>query len=163
MVGIIHDAESCHRSFVLAQRCDGSKPACGQCVSKGREEDCEYTSDTQGLTKTQLLEENISLLEQRIRELEFPSESTSVKLHNPQASSSGNVPLTLTIPVSPQGAYFHAALGVSPDYGSTAPVSPGVGSGSRPAVSTATAASEPTLQDMHNMYVIDASELMRSD
>lgn len=38
----------------------------------------------QGLTNTQMLEENIALLEARIRELEDPAEAaTSVKLHNP--------------------------------------------------------------------------------
>lgn len=38
----------------------------------------------QGLTKTQMLEENIALLEARIRELENPAEAaSSVKLHNP--------------------------------------------------------------------------------
>lgn len=40
----------------------------------------------QGLTRTQMLEENISLLEARIRELENPAEAgSSVKLHNPIA------------------------------------------------------------------------------
>ena len=68
------------------QRCDGNKPACGQCIAKARSEDCEYTSDLQGLTKTQMLEENITLLEARIRELENPAEaSSSVRLHNPIA------------------------------------------------------------------------------
>lgn len=40
----------------------------------------------QGLTKTQMLEENIALLEARIRELENPSEAaSSIRLHDPSA------------------------------------------------------------------------------
>lgn len=77
-------------------------------MSKRREEDCEYTSDTQGLTRTQLLEENISILEARIRELENPSEATSVKLHTPQGitpapSAHGEVLLAANVPDFPQG------------------------------------------------------------
>ena len=68
------------------QRCDGNQPVCGQCRSKGRDEDCEYTT-APGLTRTQLLEENIALLEARIRELENPEEGTSIKLHDPCAST----------------------------------------------------------------------------
>ncbi|KAI0343871.1 hypothetical protein BDW22DRAFT_1218263 [Trametopsis cervina] len=65
-------------------RCDGAKPSCGQCARTGRAEDCEYTADMQGLTRTQMLEENIALLEARIRELEDPdAEGSSVRLHNP--------------------------------------------------------------------------------
>ncbi|CAL1711048.1 unnamed protein product [Somion occarium] len=67
-------------------RCDGNQPACGQCVSKRREEDCEYTT-APGLTRTQMLEENIALLEARIRELENPDERPSVKLRDPHAPS----------------------------------------------------------------------------
>lgn len=69
------------------QRCDGNQPVCGQCVNKGRQEDCEYTT-APGLTRTQLLEENIALLEARIKELENPEEGTSIKLHDPRASGS---------------------------------------------------------------------------
>ena len=70
------------------QRCDGRKPACSQCAAKGREEDCEYTADIQGLTKTQMLEENIYILEQRIRELENPGDSSSVQLFNVRSAPS---------------------------------------------------------------------------
>lgn len=70
------------------QRCDGAKPACGQCVSKRRAEDCEYTT-VQGLTRSQLLEENIAILESRIRELENPGESApSIRLYDPHLSGS---------------------------------------------------------------------------
>ena len=51
-------------------------------MEKGRAEDCEYTADIQGLTRTQMLEENIAILEQRIRELENPGDAASVQLRN---------------------------------------------------------------------------------
>ena len=80
-------------ALVFYQRCDGQKPICGPCVTKGRADDCEYPSDVQGLTRTQLLEENIAILEARIREMENPEESTSIRLHDYQgnvASGSGS-------------------------------------------------------------------------
>ncbi|KAK7691462.1 hypothetical protein QCA50_004861 [Cerrena zonata] len=86
-------------------RCDGGQPFCGQCVSKGRQEDCEYTT-APGLTRTQLLEENIALLETRIRELENPEEGTSIKLHDPRASSGLQLtqPGGVTVPGSASGS-----------------------------------------------------------
>ncbi|KZP28644.1 hypothetical protein FIBSPDRAFT_927429 [Athelia psychrophila] len=67
-------------------RCDGKKPFCGPCVRSNRSFDCEYT-DAQGRSRTQLLEENISRLESRIRELENPETGTpNVVLHNPYSS-----------------------------------------------------------------------------
>lgn len=63
------------------QKCDGVRPVCGQCTSKNRPDDCEYTTG-QGLTRSQMLEENIALLESRIKELENPDTTApSVKLH----------------------------------------------------------------------------------
>lgn len=67
--------------YTLIQRCDGVRPVCGQCTSKGKADDCEYTGDVQGLTRIQLMEENIALLEARIRELEDPAQDSSVRLH----------------------------------------------------------------------------------
>ncbi|KAI0792128.1 hypothetical protein C8Q75DRAFT_805167 [Abortiporus biennis] len=63
-------------------RCDGQKPVCGQCIRGEREDDCEYTMDVQGLTRTQMLEEEIALLETKIRELENPGQSSSVRLRS---------------------------------------------------------------------------------
>lgn len=54
------------------QRCDGSKPICDKCIARGDQEDCEYTTDVQGLTRTQMLEETVSVLEARIRQIEHP-------------------------------------------------------------------------------------------
>ncbi|EKM53300.1 uncharacterized protein PHACADRAFT_197729 [Phanerochaete carnosa HHB-10118-sp] len=111
-------------------RCDGKKPVCSPCIAKDRQEDCEYTGDIQGLTKTQLLEENISLLEARISELENPSEATSVKLRDVPGPSA--VPLTLMIPGSSNVAPSGPAPGPS-------------------AVPASASVSEPTVQDVHNM------------
>ncbi|KAG1806069.1 uncharacterized protein BJ212DRAFT_1485989 [Suillus subaureus] len=64
-------------------RCDGSKPACQQCVRAKQHDACQY-DDGKGKTRTQLLREHIERLEQRIRELEDPEyTSPSVTLHDP--------------------------------------------------------------------------------
>ncbi|KAI8970554.1 hypothetical protein BD414DRAFT_427596 [Trametes punicea] len=70
----------------LKARCDGIKPACGRCIANSRPDDCEYAVGGE-VTRSRLLEENIALLEARIRELENPSESPSVRLHNPRQRS----------------------------------------------------------------------------
>ena len=52
----------------LRQRCDGERPACGQCVRAERAEDCEYL-DGPGPTQNQLLEGEIARLEGQIARL----------------------------------------------------------------------------------------------
>lgn len=80
---------------------------CGPCVRSNHAEDCEYT-DAQGRSRTQLLEENITRLESRIRELENPEENVStVILHNPYQSphkSPSNLVLIATSGNSPSSA-----------------------------------------------------------
>lgn len=69
------------------QRCDGAQPVCGQCTRAGRQADCEYT-DAQGRSRTIILEERISELEDRIRQLQDPGASESlVLLHDPLEST----------------------------------------------------------------------------
>ncbi|KAH8107326.1 hypothetical protein DFH11DRAFT_1863409 [Phellopilus nigrolimitatus] len=64
-------------------RCDGARPSCTQCIRGNRAGDCEYT-DRQGPTHTQVLEENVALLQARIRELEAPDFSNRpILLHDP--------------------------------------------------------------------------------
>ncbi|KAI0826659.1 hypothetical protein BC628DRAFT_1410246 [Trametes gibbosa] len=98
----------------LKARCDGNKPACGRCVSNGRPDDCEYAVGGE-VTRSRLLEENIALLEARIRELENPHETTSVRLHDPrrheavaatqpQGSTPGPSTTQLFLPGRPQSA-----------------------------------------------------------
>lgn len=66
---------------------------CGQCIRTNREVDCEYT-DGPGPSPTQMLEDQISRLESRIRELEHPElVAPSVTLNpthgDPQAQFQG--------------------------------------------------------------------------
>ncbi|TFK54579.1 hypothetical protein OE88DRAFT_1655324 [Heliocybe sulcata] len=70
--------------------CDGVKPACHQCIRAKKGDSCEY-DDGKGKTRTQLLRENITRLEQRIRELEDPEyTSPSVTLYDPHSQYSGS-------------------------------------------------------------------------
>ncbi|THU85862.1 hypothetical protein K435DRAFT_684747 [Dendrothele bispora CBS 962.96] len=69
-------------------KCDGQRPVCSQCLKSARPGDaCEYIDE--GRTHTQVLEEKISRLEARIRELEEPFDENSVKLHSPYTQSQG--------------------------------------------------------------------------
>ncbi|EMD36510.1 hypothetical protein CERSUDRAFT_95807 [Gelatoporia subvermispora B] len=75
-------------------RCDGHKPVCGQCIGRSSPADCEYT-DGSHMTRSQMLEENIAILEARIRELEHPDETTpSVRLRNPHTAGVQNTAVT---------------------------------------------------------------------
>ena len=79
---------TCSRIF---QRCDGARPVCTQCIRGGRLDDCEYT-DTQGRTRTQILEENVARLQARIQELENPEEASApVLLHDPYAAQTARL------------------------------------------------------------------------
>ncbi|SJK98509.1 uncharacterized protein ARMOST_01777 [Armillaria ostoyae] len=49
-------------------KCDGRQPKCGQCAASAIFHECEYYG--QGMTKTRMLEEQISTVERRIHELE---------------------------------------------------------------------------------------------
>ncbi|KZT33944.1 hypothetical protein SISSUDRAFT_363573 [Sistotremastrum suecicum HHB10207 ss-3] len=50
-------------------RCDSAKPVCGQCVNKGRPEDCEY--DAGGIrSRTRMLMESVARLERTVQQLE---------------------------------------------------------------------------------------------
>ncbi|KAI0653295.1 hypothetical protein C8Q70DRAFT_1093661 [Cubamyces menziesii] len=65
------------------RRCDGQRPACGQCVRADRAEDCEYM-DGPGPTQNQILEGEIARLEGRIAELS--AGSAPLTLHDPYAA-----------------------------------------------------------------------------
>ncbi|KAF7333416.1 Fungal-trans domain-containing protein [Mycena venus] len=65
-------------------RCDGERPKCGPCSRSIGFQDCEYPED--GPTRTQILEEQITLLQARIEELEKPKNlRTTLSLHSPYA------------------------------------------------------------------------------
>ncbi|KAI5116880.1 hypothetical protein M0805_009862 [Coniferiporia weirii] len=105
---------SCRRRKM---RCDGARPYCTQCVRGNRAEDCEYT-DNQGRTRTQILEENIAILQARVEELEGPtSGAQSVLLRDPyeayrqanprvgtSENAGGSSNLALAIPSRPGSA-----------------------------------------------------------
>ncbi|KAJ7078645.1 hypothetical protein C8R44DRAFT_895870 [Mycena epipterygia] len=66
-------------------KCDGERPQCGPCSRSASFQDCEYAED--GPTRTQILEEQIAILEARIEELEKPKELRStLLLHNPYST-----------------------------------------------------------------------------
>ncbi|KDQ55715.1 hypothetical protein JAAARDRAFT_691687 [Jaapia argillacea MUCL 33604] len=120
--GTLQRGKACLRCRKRKMRCDGVKPACHQCVRAKKADACEY-DDGKGKTRTQILREHISRLEQRIRELEDPEyTSPSVTLHDPHAhqpsptssSSSAGSPsgislassYSLDIPSSPQTSWL---------------------------------------------------------
>ena len=63
-------------SYLLLQKCDCAHPVCSQCVRLGREKDCEYTEKDQR-SRTEILEENIAVLQARLQELEHAGAPTS--------------------------------------------------------------------------------------
>ncbi|KAI0696778.1 hypothetical protein C8T65DRAFT_743467 [Cerioporus squamosus] len=92
----------------LKAKCDGNKPACGRCIANNRPDDCEYATGAE-VTRSRLLEENIALLESRIKELESPGEGTpSVQLHDPRrhggmSSAAGPSRLPMPAVAGPSG------------------------------------------------------------
>ncbi|KAH9949026.1 hypothetical protein B0H21DRAFT_165410 [Amylocystis lapponica] len=79
--------KACLRCRKRKMRCDGSKPACQQCMRAKKGEGCEY-DDGKGKTRTQLMREHIARLELRIKELEnLEHSSPSVTLFDPHAPS----------------------------------------------------------------------------
>ncbi|KAJ7258415.1 hypothetical protein B0H12DRAFT_443877 [Mycena haematopus] len=97
-------------------KCDGIKPMCGPCsrysVAFG---DCEYTEN--GPSSGQILEEQISILQSRIEELEkpkgkglalsVPSGSRGYLASTSQMSASTQISPSNTMALGPLLAYFH--------------------------------------------------------
>ncbi|KAJ6585756.1 hypothetical protein B0H19DRAFT_1110697 [Mycena capillaripes] len=78
-------------------KCDGNKPMCGQCARYSTAfGDCEYTED--GPAHSHMLEEQISILQARIEELEKPSRAGS---SSSKKTSSSNRRSSLTSPITP--------------------------------------------------------------
>ncbi|ESK90577.1 hypothetical protein Moror_4260 [Moniliophthora roreri MCA 2997] len=106
--GTLQRGKACLRCRKRKMRCDGNKPACQQCVRAKKPECCEY-DDGKGKTRTQILRETITRLEQRVRELEDPDYvSPAVTLYDPHglqdtsisSSSSYGSPVSSTISAS---------------------------------------------------------------
>ncbi|KAH8108630.1 hypothetical protein DFH11DRAFT_1820528 [Phellopilus nigrolimitatus] len=82
-LNVLQRGKACLGCRRRKMRCDGARPSCTQCIRGNRAGDCEYT-DRQGPTHTQVLEENVALLQARIRELEAPDFSNRpILLHDP--------------------------------------------------------------------------------
>ncbi|KAJ6506786.1 Zn(2)-Cys(6) binuclear cluster domain-containing protein [Mycena sanguinolenta] len=93
-------------------KCDGVKPMCGQCSRYSTAfGDCEYTED--GPTNSQMLEEQISILQNRIQELERPSHKRSSgssqvsSRHRQSQSSSSQITPSNTTALGPLLSYFY--------------------------------------------------------
>ncbi|KAH7873805.1 uncharacterized protein C8R40DRAFT_1196668 [Lentinula edodes] len=71
------------------QRCDGRKPVCGPCTKSPSLGDCEYAGV--GHTYADRLQEQISVLEARLEQLQTPTvvdaRQDSIALHDPYSSS----------------------------------------------------------------------------
>ncbi|KAJ6506785.1 hypothetical protein C8R45DRAFT_511518 [Mycena sanguinolenta] len=67
----LQKGRACVNCGVKLQKCDGAKPLCGPCAAcPSAFSDCEYSAN--GLSHSQILEEQISILQDRIQELERP-------------------------------------------------------------------------------------------
>lgn len=64
------------------QKCDCAHPICGQCTRLNREKDCEY-SDKDNRSRSEILEEQVALLQARLHELEHSEDCSSARLHDP--------------------------------------------------------------------------------
>ena len=60
----------------LCQKCDGLRPVCQQCTKMKRPDECQY-DDSKRKSRTQMLREKLSALEERVRELESESGSSN--------------------------------------------------------------------------------------
>ncbi|KAI0825656.1 hypothetical protein BC629DRAFT_1434266 [Irpex lacteus] len=92
--------KACLRCRRRKMRCDGQRPTCDQCM-RSNILDCEYTDE--GLTASQILEQNITALEARIRQLE--GDPGSVLLHDPQTMGG----TSQTRSASPEQSATHTA------------------------------------------------------
>ncbi|KAF7341875.1 Zn(2)-C6 fungal-type domain-containing protein [Mycena sanguinolenta] len=97
---------NCRRRKV---KCDGAKPLCGPCATcPSAFSDCEYTAN--GRSHSQILEEQISILQTRIEELERPDQPRSfVSLSKPIINRQPFSPSspTNTIGLGPLLSQFH--------------------------------------------------------
>ncbi|GLB37692.1 putative fungal specific transcription factor [Lyophyllum shimeji] len=116
--------KACLRCRKRKMRCDGTKPACQQCVRAKKGDACEY-DDGKGKTRTQLLRENIARLEQRIRELEDPEYvNPAVVLYDPHPhphSRSGSSSSSFSSPGDNSMYASHSPLSFPSDSSPTSP------------------------------------------
>ncbi|KAJ7061050.1 hypothetical protein C8F01DRAFT_1288186 [Mycena amicta] len=77
--------QACFHCRKRKMRCDGVRPVCGQCARANRSDDCEYTGSGRHRAQVEILEESISIVEARIRELENP-QAVLARPGNPQVT-----------------------------------------------------------------------------
>ncbi|KAJ7118890.1 hypothetical protein C8R44DRAFT_789556 [Mycena epipterygia] len=94
-------------------KCDGTRPVCTQCIKMNRDEECEY-DDKKQKSRTQKLKEKLSVLEQRLRELESESGGAT----SPSSSESSSLGLPLTQHSSPEIAALPSVFNNGSTYGS---------------------------------------------
>ncbi|KAF7296362.1 Zn(2)-C6 fungal-type domain-containing protein [Mycena chlorophos] len=83
-------------------KCDSTRPICGPCSRNPNfADDCEY--DDEGPADSQILEEQIRILQQRINELQNPAGRRSGHGSRPNQLSSQN-----QMPLGPLLSYFHS-------------------------------------------------------
>ncbi|KAF8997623.1 hypothetical protein BDQ17DRAFT_1428961 [Cyathus striatus] len=70
-------------------KCDGIHPVCGPCAHSGHSEDCEFTASMSHLSQSQILEQNIAMLEARLEELQQAERNgaPAVQLSDPYTAS----------------------------------------------------------------------------
>ncbi|KAJ7754358.1 hypothetical protein DFH07DRAFT_941049 [Mycena maculata] len=86
------------KALKTSLKCDGGRPMCGPCSRYSAAfGDCEYTEG--GQSNGQMLEEQISILQARIEELEKPP-NQCLTLSMPHASGSRGIPVSAA-PISP--------------------------------------------------------------
>ncbi|KLO15342.1 hypothetical protein SCHPADRAFT_902493 [Schizopora paradoxa] len=71
LVSPLQRGSACLSCRKRKMKCDATKPVCRQCVKANRADECEY-DDGRQKSRTQILQEKIAKLEDRIRELEQP-------------------------------------------------------------------------------------------
>lgn len=75
--------------LTAAQRCDGQRPVCGQCIKGNRDDECQF-HDKKQISRTEMLRAKVAKLEARLRELEVE--------HSGSSSSTTPAPMS---PLSP--------------------------------------------------------------
>ncbi|KAJ7814481.1 hypothetical protein B0H13DRAFT_1924806 [Mycena leptocephala] len=76
---------ACMNCRFLKIKCDGTKPICGPCRKRPKDDECEY-SEGPTRSRTKALEETVRRLEARLHELEHPEDATpSVTRYDPLA------------------------------------------------------------------------------
>ncbi|KAK7021134.1 hypothetical protein VNI00_017495 [Paramarasmius palmivorus] len=131
----IYKGGACTNCRIRKIKCDGARPSCNACLRSSEQfQDCEYTNG--GSTPSQMLEEQIAVLEARLQQLQqqgpagrqssVPTEASGgVALHNPYqaqpintvSSSSSETPFQDQIPAALRNQLFRIFISHAPHIG----------------------------------------------